>query len=386
MGPASGPYESYESWESLTARAHHILETVALLDHRCLPLHGVGDSWRELDAALAWAEGVLRSRGPVWSQAGGLDVPGAARLLASDVAVLRNSLMTRQMATRQEMMHRVDQSLQKLRTIGSIDEFSSRLPVEIVELGYVRSLFSWVDRLHWVAQSAHSERGPAESRRLVEAGRRKPLRDLRSLFEYDMIQGRRPILMRGIRDSSRVHPDIIKVTESDSYVASPLVVGDEVVGFVSLDLHAQSGTVDDFDRDLVSLLTVGAGAALERILLTGGGEEPRLAADRGLRLLRKASGASRGGTAVEVESAGAAAPVGAAGLRAPGRGCCGELTKRELQILSLMAEGLSNADLAAALVISEGTAKTHVRNILRKLGVDNRTRAAALYRRHSGDS
>ncbi|MFB9073466.1 response regulator transcription factor [Citricoccus parietis] len=58
-----------------------------------------------------------------------------------------------------------------------------------------------------------------------------------------------------------------------------------------------------------------------------------------------------------------------------------DLTRRELEILGLVAEGLSNAAIAQRLVISEGTAKTHVKNILRKLGASNRTQAAAFLRR-----
>jgi DNA-binding NarL/FixJ family response regulator len=54
------------------------------------------------------------------------------------------------------------------------------------------------------------------------------------------------------------------------------------------------------------------------------------------------------------------------------------LTQREREILVLVAQGLSNQQLADALVISERTARTHVSNILGKLGVASRTQAALL--------
>jgi NarL family two-component system response regulator LiaR len=60
----------------------------------------------------------------------------------------------------------------------------------------------------------------------------------------------------------------------------------------------------------------------------------------------------------------------------------GDLTERERAVLALMVEGLNNTEIAEKLVVSPSTIKSHVSNILAKLGVASRTEAAALAVRH----
>ena len=61
-----------------------------------------------------------------------------------------------------------------------------------------------------------------------------------------------------------------------------------------------------------------------------------------------------------------------------GKGQIEVLTPREREILQLLADGLSNVDVAAKLFISQETVKSHVRHILAKLEADTRTQAVAI--------
>lgn len=53
-----------------------------------------------------------------------------------------------------------------------------------------------------------------------------------------------------------------------------------------------------------------------------------------------------------------------------------ELTPREMEVLKLIVKGMTNKEIAAALDITEGTVKIHINNVLSKLGVSDRTKAA----------
>ena len=349
--------DTSDTWELLTYRVHQTMEIIAGLARKPYSSHEVGSDLPSLDAALSWAENYLLTQGPKLPRSRVLDGPQVARDMLLEVADLRVRLVTTAMASHNEMMQRVDQSLQRLRAVDTIEDFAHELPKEVVSLGFVRSLFSWAEGLHWVAESAHSTQGEDESRRLVQAGRQQPYFDIREFFEHEMIRERRPILRQNIRKSRRVHPELMKITESESYVASPLIASNAVVGFVSLDVNARTGSVDGFDRDLLGIHTSGAGIILERLRL-----DP----------LRSVSPQHRDAQPDHP------LPHGPS-VRA--RETLEQLTSREREILHLVAEGMTNGEIAWELTISEGTAKTHVRNVLRKLGVSNRTQAAALYRR-----
>ncbi len=127
-------------------------------------------------------------------------------------------------------------------------------------------------------------------------------------------------------------------------------------------------TVSENEPDLWAALRLGAAgyllkdmppAELVEAVLDAGGGEPHIARRMANRMLHEFAGAGRHPTDPLVE-----------------------LSPRERDVLALLADGMRNREIAEHLVVSETTVKTHVRHILEKLHLRNRSEAAVFGARH----
>jgi ATP/maltotriose-dependent transcriptional regulator MalT len=163
-------------------------------------------------------------------------------------------------------------------------------------------------------------------------------------------------------------------------VAAPLVVQGRTVGFVHADRVGQREVVDEGDRRLVRAYADELAVLYQRVWW---GERLAERAHRASVELQGAAEALRRvgtpATGPPVAADPSATPSSGPGGHQPdGRRAC-PLTAREWEVLAHVADGATNRVVAHRLTLSEDTVKTHMRNVLRKLGVTTRSAAVARY-------
>jgi DNA-binding NarL/FixJ family response regulator len=200
-----------------------------------------------------------------------------------------------------------------------------------------------------------------------------------------------PMVRQGLRVFLELQPDIEVVGEASNGAQAAALAQQLRPDVVLLDL-VMPGT------DGVGAIELMAEAAVESrvLIVTSFGEQRAVvpAIRAGARgYVSKEVEPSALAAAIRAVAAGhvllgpeiAAALLGPPGARGDGAGdgADPQLTGREREVLDLIARGRSNREIAKALTVSEKTVKTHVSNVLMKLGVADRTQAALWAVRHA---
>ncbi|MDN5743743.1 MAG: LuxR C-terminal-related transcriptional regulator [Nocardioidaceae bacterium] len=289
--------------------------------------------------------------------------------------IVRNERVVRTAdgAARESAMQQVRETLADLRDIDSVDALVAAWAEAVCRLGFDRSIVSRVENNTWLAERVHLEEDADWASAILSAGRNHPVTLVPGLPEDEARRRRRPILVTQVQERSAIHQAIASTSGSRSYVAAPIMPGGRLLGFVHGDRFFHRGDVTEFDAELIGLFTQGYSFALERAMMA---EE--LA---GLRHAVRQIGAGLQACA-DAEGDPPSLPFGAAAARTAGFGVdpAGpniSLTRREHDVFALLAQGETNRRIARRLSISEGTVKSHVKHILRKLGAANRAEAVA---------
>lgn len=269
--------------------------------------------------------------------------------------------------------------LAELGPPSQVRSHSPRLAAEALDLD--RVLLSGIRDGALAAEAVHVVSGDNVGELLAA------MRDHHVALDYPLIEGeilrrRRARLVNASSEAAGGHHAFASILRWTSYVAAPIVLDGRPIGFFHADRHVRGGDVTELDVTRLASFAACFAVVYERAILRHRlrvqREEMRQVA--GWASARTGELGDRSITLVEDGDVGSR--PGAVGTSASNETALRDLlTRRELDVLELMVRGATNAGIARALIVSEGTVKFHVKNILRKLHAANRAEATSRYLR-----
>jgi DNA-binding CsgD family transcriptional regulator len=292
----------------------------------------------------------------------------------------RNACIAAEQLRRSERLAAIHASLARLRLIESPEAVLERATAEACSAcGFDRAVLFRVSGSSLIAESTYVEGDPEWAAELLEASRADPVPLDQLIPETDALRRQQAFMIHDALNHPRVYQPVARVWKVQSYVGAPIIPGGRVIGFLHADHYMKGRQVDEFDRDALFAFAEGFGYAFERAVLLGRlraqGEEVR-------RLLASTDEIVRAHSEADVQLIRAADAMMASARNFAVTGpveLSEHLTRRERDVLRLLAAGATNSSIAETLVISEATVKSHVKRILRRLGAKNRVEAASIY-------
>jgi LuxR family transcriptional regulator, regulator of acetate metabolism len=308
-------------------------------------------------------------------------LPGAADGEAPALLALAERLVREGCIARLAAHERVHAALGRLAELGPVTEIVDRGALEAcAAVDLDRVVLSRVADGALLAAAVHWRDDPGMAATTLALLRDGPVRLDYPLLESEMVRRRRPLLVEHPETDPRGRPAYAAIIGWRDFVASPIMLEGRVTGFLHGDRLPSGRSVTALDRDTLWSFAHGFAQVFERAVLR------RRLRDQREEMRQVASWADARTGELSDRAVDLAVDRAQTAAEPPARGAVGSegelrdlLTRRELDVLRLMVQGETNGAIARALVVSEGTVKFHVKNILRKLRVANRAEATSRY-------
>ena len=274
--------------------------------------------------------------------------------------------------------------LLRLRSTSTPTKLLQQGAVELVDsCGFSRVVISRVAGSQLIPIAWHADPDNSDWNQRLNFWREDPPVVTHAFHEGEILRRRQPVLARDALTHPLTYKPIMIALDCRAYVAAPITVAGRAVAIIHADRPA--GDLDLGDRAILATFAEGLAMALERSELT---ERIRVHEAKMRELL--STGIGLFDELVEdtvdftrpsptPEQASPAHQESRRLDRAAQTGALSLLTRREIEVLDMIASGATNVAIGEALFITEVTVKSHVQHILRKLRAANRAEAVARY-------
>jgi DNA-binding CsgD family transcriptional regulator/GAF domain-containing protein len=301
-----------------------------------------------------------------------------AELLISTLRV-RCDLLDHALSLRVRCLSEIRNTLGSLRGLSPREMICTAPAVLSREFGFARTMISAVRGSVWLPQHLYiaDEGADPQSRPFREyvAGARIQLAD--APLETELIRKRCGAFVPSPKDDKRTFKELMDASGCRGYIAAPITVQGRAIGMLHADRPEPDGVVTMDHLDQLEAFAECLAVAFESAVLEEKAAQQRVEVENLCanvdellrRSARSASWSLPGATPGQRHDAYYRRDQPAVPL----------LTAREREIMSYVATGATNGQIARCLVISEGTVKSHLKHIARKLNTSSRAAAVAVY-------
>lgn len=300
-----------------------------------------------------------------------------AEILVS-ILMVQCELLDADLARRVKTMSEIRQALGYLRGLSPRQMIHAAPEVLSRELAFARTMISTVRGSAWLPHRIYIEDEGADphGRQFVEyvANRHIPLAD--APLETELVRKRCGAFAPSPMHDKRTFKEIVEVSGCFGYIAAPITIQGRAIGILHADRPEPHGIVTMDHLEQLEAFAECLSLAFENAALEEKVAQQRIEVDSLCGNIDELLSRTERSTLWSMADA-VAGSRQCAGDR--GQPNVAALTSREREILSHVATGATNSQISRYLVISEGTVKSHLKHIAKKLNTSSRAAAVATY-------
>jgi DNA-binding CsgD family transcriptional regulator len=291
---------------------------------------------------------------------------------------LQCELLDHDLSRRVKSMSEIRHALGYLRGLAPSKMIYAAPEVLSREFAFARTMISTVRGSLWLPMHLHIEDQAADphGRRFLEyvSGRHIQLAD--APLETELVRKRCGVFAPSPMYDKRTFKEIVQIAGCFGYIAAPITVQGRAIGVLHADRPEPHGIVTMDHLEQLEAFAECLSVAFESAALEEKAAQQRIEVDQlcsNVEELLGHSARSMYWSASEAGSEHRAGPCRRDVDAVP------TLTSREREIMAHVATGATNGQIARCLVISEGTVKSHLKHIAKKLNTSSRAAAVAIY-------